>query len=302
MAFCGVKFTTEQKEVVIDEDSLKNICAFSSKLGQMAKPSSEGLIEQNEHGKKEDRRIKVDYRCRDFHYDSYLTLCQITAKLPSGMKGVGSCTGIDINDTDHVLTCAHNLVGFSPMRGCMVKYRNLRMYQARQGEKKWWDCTSLEEDHIRYHPKYNGDPDSGFDIGVCKQGKSLRVGNWSPPSSQVDVEWGHMDPQKIKKGMPVEIAGYPAEKEGHPYYHTGTIVAVKKTALGGYILFYNVDTTPGNSGSCIMLTDENVIKQSSYKPHVKKLTIGVHTGHSHEDGLNYGTLLTPSLFKWICNG
>ena len=59
-----------------------------------------------------------------------------------------------------------------------------------------------------------------------------------------------MDPvemtTEVMSGKMVSVAGYPADKGGYLYEHTGPVVSVCKTKLDGYIIAYNVDTTPGN--------------------------------------------------------
>ena len=60
---------------------------------------------------------------------------------------------------------------------------------------------------------------------------------------------------------------------------------------GGYNITYHVDKTPGNSGSKIMLVDEDLVKSNEKygrlskrykregKPHnLRKMIIGIHTG------------------------
>ena len=75
------------------------------------------------------------------------------------------------------------------------------------------------------------------------------------------------------------------------YEHNGPIERVIPKDNGGYIITYHVDTTPGNSGSKIMLVDEDLVKsnekygrlsrkyESAGREHdLSKMTIGIHTG------------------------
>jgi len=117
----------------------------------------------------------------------------------------------------------------------------------------------------------------------------------------LDVIWNNADAESIKRGMAVELAGYPGEKKGWPYTHTGRVIDITKTKLGGHILWYDADATPGNSGSCVMITDKDFIKSISKKVGIKKVIVGVHTGHDPVVNLNYGTLITPSIGEWIRN-
>lgn len=157
----------------------------------------------------------------------------------------------------------------------------------------------MNPEDIFVHKKYNGDPCCGYDIAVAPivkipHEKSTPLGF----EEEDDIFWGFASPKSINVGLKVEVAGFPGDKEGWSYYHSGKIKGVKKTDLGGWILFYDTDTTPGNSGSDIHIIDESWIKKHSSSGWKKK-TIGVHTGHDEGTGLNYGTLITPSLLEWI---
>lgn len=55
----------------------------------------------------------------------------------------------------------------------------------------------------------------------------------------------------MKAGHKVSISGFPGEKNGYLYEHTDEIMSINETELGGYIISYKVDTTPGMSGSAI---------------------------------------------------
>ena len=46
------------------------------------------------------------------------------------------------------------------------------------------------------------------------------------------------------------------------YEHNGPIERVIPKDNGGYIITYDVDTTPGNSGSPIELVDEDLVKSN----------------------------------------
>jgi len=116
-----------------------------------------------------------------------------------------------------------------------------------------------------------------------------------------DVAWNWATPDKIEKGMSVELACFLGEMQGWPHTHTGKVVDVTKTELGGYILWYDVEATPGNSGSCVMITDKDFVRRTDGRSKIKKVIVAVHTGHSAVDKLNYGTLITPTIGEWIDN-
>jgi len=62
-------------------------------------------------------------------------------------------------------------------------------------------------------------------------------------------------------------------------------------------MYHTCDTTPGNSGSSIMVTDQNLI--GYYKKGITKVCIGIHTGSEPLKHLNFATLITPDIFDWI---
>jgi len=62
-------------------------------------------------------------------------------------------------------------------------------------------------------------------------------------------------------------------------------------------MYHTCDTTPGNSGSSIMVTDQNLI--GYYKKGITKVCIGIHTGSEPLKHLNFATLITPDIGCWI---
>jgi len=310
MAACAADLFDEKKEVEItDVHSLTNIVAFSTNRMQMSAPSSEGLVVTDSDEKVIDRRTKIVFADLKFQNVSYYILCQLTAKVSNGKKGVGSCTAVyDGEKGEHFLTCAHNLVDISVRSGRVVPYTDSFIYKARQGEKRSRVTYQGNNKKCRVHPNYNGQPDCGFDIGVIPvvldskaEDISKEVWNTKVSDDWRDVVWKAVDPESIKKGMAVELAGFPGEKEGWPHTHTGRVVDVTKTKLGGHLIWYDCDATPGNSGSCVMITDEDFVKTLMLKNR-RKVIVGVHTGHDSVEKLNYGTLLTPTLQEWIEKG
>jgi len=313
MASCGLELFDEKKEVEVnDEYCLDNIVAFCSKRKQMSAPSSEGLITCDKDSNDVDRRTKIVYSDSKFCYASYYVLSQVTAKLKNGKHGVGSCAEVakeGKNKGRYWLTCAHNLAHYSVRVKRLVPYTDFRIHKARQGEgeKRSTEVLLGDDKNVCIHPKYNGQPDCGFDIGLIPAGKTISEPDnsaslWSLENmgdNFFDVVWCHANPDNIKKGMSVELAGFPGEKHGWPHTHKGKVVDVTKTPLGGHILWYDADATPGNSGSCVMITDKDFIKSVDDRGNIKKVIVAVHTGHCVAENLNYGTLITSSIWEWI---
>merc|ERR1719192_2149002 len=175
----------------------------------------------------------------------------------------------------------------------------------RQGEDKWWQLHKLDMKSIRFPAEYNGAASSGFDIALCAYSdekhpynRRIKDDGWKK-----DIFWGAIDPKDIEVGYKIEVGGYPAEKDGWAHYHRGEITDIKKQDKGGWIVFYNIDSTPGMSGSPIKIVDERFLSKSlserERKLGFKKIIVGIHTGHDISEGLNYGTLITPAIRKWM---
>jgi len=309
MAVCGMDMPFERKEERKSEDwpdvDLKpdNICDFPTWTGEIYNTQVEVLIIREDTGKS-DNRVQIVLKKDEFRCESYFMLCQIVTKLRGGKvaAGTGTCTVRPKHTM--FLTCAHNLQMLSVRRKNLVPYKNLKVYRARQGKNSYLTSGEVDHNEIITHPKYDGNPACGYDIGMFairkfKSDKSKDNTRWSVKSVKNDVIRHYANPQNLKRGMSVEIAGYPIKKGGHPYTLKGKIEAITKTALGGYLIWYDVDCTISNSGSSIMVTDQTFVKSVTNNPEIKKVLIGVHAGQDDVVGFSYGTLITKSLHHWI---
>jgi len=309
MAFCGTALSDEKKDVDSDDEhSLDNIIVFSTKRQEMCGPSAEELLTKDDNGNLIDRRTKICYDDEKYFSNSYGTITQVTAKFHKG-KGVGSASYTPfVNGVILFITCAHNLVSWSSLRKMGVPVKDVKVYGRRDGKEKWLFWSKNIERKI-VHPEYNGKPDCGYDLGIIIPSKLPDFGVWakfSPketfPKYQCKMDSYLTDPgvnpKDIIKGMTLELMGYPGEKKGYPYTHRGEVLSVHQTDLGGWVIYYDVDATPGNSGSPIYLTDEKYIKKLSNRA-ISKLMIGVHTGHDDVVNCNFGTLLTEPLVSWF---
>lgn len=293
----------ENKEEMMVDHSLKAVVAFSSTKREMCIPHrEEGLLVKGDDDEWVDRRTLVDFCDEKFGLlKSYRMLCQLTSRLPKGSKMVGTCFRMHRNKSEYILTCAHNLIAWSPFQDQFSWFKWCIYYEMRQGVSSWANSRYLDLTTARVHPKHDGWGASGFDIAVCHPGEIVTKGrnNFVKHRGNADVMLCACDPQNLSKGMSVELAGYPGEKDGQPHTHTGKIVDCKKTKLGGHVIFYDVDATCGNSGSPLMITDEKFLKKHNAHAGVQKMVIGIHNGNDAFGGYNYGTLITPSLEKWI---
>jgi len=299
MAFCGVKFIDETKEKVsVMDHSLKNVVAMSASQKQETTSSKEGLLICDKN-KLVDRRTKIDFGDKSFRLLSYTTLCQMKVQIRPGLEAVGSCSLITLNGDTYIFTCAHNLVTWDTLHDCGKNVQDGFVYSARQGEDCWEELLKIQAKRILVHPKYDGEPYSGFDFAIAPiLLKKHENSKYKGFTGEKDIDWGEVKPESIEVGLEIEVAGYPGDKEGYSYVHSGKIVTKKKTKGGGWLIFYDVDTTPGNSGSDINVIDKAWVHKYG-KPSKTKKTIGVHTGQCNAAGLNYGTLITPAIYEWF---
>jgi len=312
MASCGAINCDEKKEdqPVLD-CSLKNVVAFSTVKSQMDVPTiSEGCITTDDEGKTVDRRNKVLFGRHKFNCLSYRTLFQLTAKTPRGSKGVGSGVMCDLlpDIRPTFITCAHNVSYWSQMSNKVIKFKEIYCFVTRIGEKSWFRCNYVDNDeNVIVHPKYNGRPDCGFDICILPRTREIsgKVNfKVKYPFLTIDChmrldKYFKLFKMKVKEGMAIEVPGYPGEKDGYAYTHEGTIKKITKTDLGGYLLWYDADTSGGNSGSPIFCTDQEFVKSTFPDSPISKLLIGVHNGHDVNEGLNFGTLITQKLWNGL---
>jgi len=307
MAFCGAKFLDEKKDADSDDELRENnVCDFPTADDEMFDSSKEFLLLEDSNGKAIDRRIHILYKEKDFHVGSYFSLCQLTCNtaVPNKVATGSGCFQF-FSDDNRYLTCAHNLARWSARSNKMVMHKGLKVYQTRQG-KRYVATAKLDYSKIFPHPKYDGNPNCGFDIGMfsteklyARDPKEVKKSHGSVDTVPKDVLWHWANPGDLKIGMGVEVSGYPGEKLGEPYTAVGKIVGISPTKQKGHLIWYDADSTKGNSGSCIMVTDSKFVKTVTKDPGIKKVVVGVHTGYDHSENLNYGTLITESIYDWL---
>jgi len=301
MALCGKKFFDERKQVEVFDHRLKNLFGYTARKKKMALCGKEGLLIKNKNGDPIDRRTKIVYKDEKFRGDSFGDILQIKVKLPRGGYFVGSGL-LSWLHYDCVITAAHNLADFNVLHDSMVKYKEGHAYSKRQGVDVWFTEYEIDVKNAYVHPNYRGNSKSGFDIGFCPLKKptvKFALDTYTPSKWKYDYAWtGNVKPEDLTMGLKVEVVGYPGELNGYPYYHDGRVVKSLKTKEGGWLLYYDADCTPGNSGSPIYATDESWIKKYCSSK-LEKLVIGIHVGYDPVAGLNFGTVLTEALCSWI---
>lgn len=250
----------------------------------------------------------------------------------------------DYKDVRFVLTCAHNFVFVAKPEELKTEeekaaeeairiegepiseeekqaktFRDIYVYKARYGQGVWMNKWPVK--YAYPHPYYNGDEFSGFDIAIGifgeEEGPEDYTTEWfSTTENVVDCYNTYFDPKNLEEGgdfvksMMAEITGYPGDigKRGYLWTHKGKLHHCEPTDLGGWCLYYSIDTTPGNSGSAVRVIDEDFVNRrkdasclaedSEGVKYIKKVTIAVHTGKSEEAKRNGGTLITRDIIDW----
>jgi len=283
VALCGTTLSDVNKDADCGDDhSLDNIVAFSTMKQLMCAPSKEGPIIRDENARLIDPRTKICYDDKNFLSTSYSAPCQITATVPPGKKSVGSGYYIATYSEGVFvfITCNHNFVSWSSRRKSAVPFENMRVYGRRDGLSKWYFLSKSFEKKI-LHPKYNGQPDCGYGLGITEQSNPPVLDrNFQKLKPERDSFIRCKNPKDETKGMTIELIHYAGVKKSFPLTQAGKILDITHRDLGGWALWYNADATPGNSGSAIHLTN-------------------VHSGHDEAEGYNFETLLAQSLQRWI---
>jgi len=270
---------------------------------------AEGLHAKDETSKKVlDRRTRVKLHEERYAASSFIQI-QIEGKVHEDDEGsfVGTASGIyrTRDGRKYTITCAHNVVMVDEENDELItSLVGLTAYDGRQGIDVYKAKYPVTEVYV--HPLYNGSPKCGFDIAVCVLGQQIASSKYDQDHFTFeDVEhfkfddgWKAVDPAEVEEqGIMVEIVGYPGEKDSDVYQHQASTAGILKTKLGGYILKHHVDTTPGNSGSSIMVVDAAWLQRVGAR--MSKATVAVHTGSDQVNRVNYGTLITKELSTWI---
>jgi len=182
------------------------------------------------------------------------------------------------------------------------------------------------------HPFHTISPASGYDLAIViikyfdkhvygwettafKEAFPCKTNSGKYPGYHlIDDFRSWATPDQLPKGVKLEIAGYPGSKDCEQWFAQGPVATVSPGNVGNYIVEYFCDSEPGQSGSSVMVIDEqwqnkrlhkelkeqDDLRQKDCKkaPMIKRC-IGVHTGCNSKDQCNYGTLITPEIEAWI---
>ncbi|HQS84112.1 MAG: hypothetical protein B7Y25_04220 [Alphaproteobacteria bacterium 16-39-46] len=173
----------------------------------------------------------------------------------------------------HVLTAAHNL-WMPELQKDSSGPRYITFHPGRNEERDPW--RSRGEKYVIHSDfiKQNTDEE--------KQASNLALIKIDKPLGE---RFGFLDLSFVQPGdlTTINITGYPGEKNGQMYTMAGELKGVN----GGQ-LFYDVDTSAGQSGSPVWIQKDH-----------KYICIGIHTMGRKTDRFNSGTYLTPEHLKTL---
>ncbi|MBC1513697.1 trypsin-like serine peptidase [Listeria booriae] len=199
-----------------------------------------------------DNRVKANTTLSPFKQIGYMEMGFVDKGKMVWYMGTGTLVS-----GDTVLTAGHNLYDtkLKKWASAVIFQPGMNNFTAPKviGSKKLYSMVG-----------YTTQNDSNYDIGLVKL--SVSAGNTGYLSYKVPAANATYDAM---------ISGYPGEKQGSQYYHTG------KAMVGTQKIVYPIDTTAGQSGAPILNG---------------KTIIGVHTLGS---GVNEGVRITPTFNTWI---
>jgi V8-like Glu-specific endopeptidase len=191
----------------------------------------------------------------------------------SQYRGSGTLVNVDL-DNSVVITAGHNLWS----REYHINAKTITFFPGYSRERQhhfestyftWSRSYQVEKDHIKARD---------HDVGIVVL-KGIKL------SQHFDL---YSITQESLLEHPVNVTGYPGETD-----EMYTMEGYVKNALSSNRMFYDIDTTRGNSGSGVWLTH----------PDTKKyFCVGVHTYGVDPDepyGHNSGTRITDNLIEKI---
>jgi len=201
-----------------------------------------------------------------------------------------------ISNGYYLITCAHNFVKYNKSNG-QVMYSDNGIFKLCLDKDKYESVSDV----LRYevHPRYADTYESceGFDVAVAfvKPQPNERELNLLP--SPDNCYWDEYDDVELAAGDVIFISGYPGavktgkSVEGQLWGMQGAVYQVVTKANGGKLILYkDLDTSPGQSGSVVWHH-----RQGGRRPgwHI----VGVHV--CWDGDVNVAICLTPQLWKWV---
>ncbi|GAA3876852.1 trypsin-like serine peptidase [Celeribacter arenosi] len=182
---------------------------------------------------------------------------------------------------DLILTCGHNLWDSG------AKARTLTIEPGRHGSTTLGSFSATRDD-MEVHPNYMATEDGAFDMGVIHvttpppNGQYFQLINYSPVPE-----------------TPLAVCGYGFGGAAAADRQHLDIDRIRRLAMNGEVVEYNLQTLGGNSGSPAFVDFSNN-RSGGYSPS-DLLVMGIHISAS-DDTHNRAVLLTPEKIDWAEGG
>ncbi|AIL13847.1 hypothetical protein IM40_10800 (plasmid) [Candidatus Paracaedimonas acanthamoebae] len=193
---------------------------------------------------------------------------------PSQKSIVAIGTGVVISP-QNVLTCGHNLYlddeKYNKFPYLDRKVAQIVFYPGLKGEK--YHLKARSSCYV-VHPQWIASTSTNHDLGMIHFEKKIGLTTGYIPIS----------PHSPKLNEEINVTGYPGELEHYMYTMSGLIKQLELNKI-----YYDIDTTYGNSGSCIWVGEKN-----------SPICIGIHTtGVYGSYKWNGGILITHENYNLI---
>jgi len=231
-----------------------------------------------------------DCREKVTKYDD-ISMCigQLSMVFLTKVKAVGTATLVKADrgkdTTFFLITCAHNL--YHNMYGFatgLTFYRALFEGDAQSCDKIEVNEFYVSNEYLRLMKEDASDVFCGHDWAICLIDQDLKF-----PTKEIPDLLRLNDPNdELEEKDQITVTGYPGDKKFIPYHQwtmNGNISDItRKQNYGAVILYDNIDTTGGQSGSPVIFNSR---------------IVAIHCGGSTR--VNGATLITPLMKKQIRN-
>jgi len=262
----------------------------NSKLSKTVMGEQKQSFEYKTGKSGEEQRAKVSPLPKD---QLHFSLGQLRF-VKKGEKFIGTGTMIAGKFKKFVVTCAHNFVDVFA-NSEVVEEKEVWLesgefhYQRNGNNKNEQPYTIMNLENVFVYPGYTTTPDldKGFDFAIGQLEEEVENKN-----EKWNLIWDTVDNLDVKPGETLYVVGYPGEYNPLVYSMKGTVKEIKsvgKEKKNKVIIYENIDTSCGQSGSPVVLERNGIY-----------YGIGVHVGRPTGVNFNVGTAITTEVAKWMC--